>query len=170
MCCWPFYLQRGKGALERSVGPIGIGTIDCGATNNHDLTRTSTRAVIVQASNDYGGRTTAANDNAEASQYEACTVRAAPSVLVLFLGPRYGHDMTDAPDYLTPATPEDVALALEFALLHRGRKRMRHASELMAGIVAERLVEHLEQSGFVIMKKPPQIGGAAALGRGFQGR
>jgi hypothetical protein len=36
----------------------------------------------------------------------------------------------------------------------------------MARIVAERPVEHLERSGFVIMKKPP-IGGGATIGRGF---
>jgi len=35
----------------------------------------------------------------------------------------------------------------------------------MARIVADRRVEHLERSGFVIVKKPPSIGGAA-LGRG----
>jgi hypothetical protein len=35
-------------------------------------------------------------------------------------------------------------------------------------VVAKRLVEHLERSGFVVMKKPP-IGGAAALGRDFEG-
>ena len=33
-------------------------------------------------------------------------------------------------------------------------------------IVAKRLVEHLERSGFVIMKKPPSEGGAT-IGRGF---
>jgi hypothetical protein len=37
----------------------------------------------------------------------------------------------------------------------------------MAAITAERLVEHLERAGFVVMKKPPGIGGAA-LGRGFE--
>jgi len=36
----------------------------------------------------------------------------------------------------------------------------------MAEIVAKRLVEHLERAGFVVMKKPPQIGGTAALARG----
>jgi hypothetical protein len=36
----------------------------------------------------------------------------------------------------------------------------------MARIVAERPVEHLERSGFVIMKKPPSAGGAT-IGRGF---
>jgi hypothetical protein len=35
----------------------------------------------------------------------------------------------------------------------------------MAWIVAKRLMEHLEQSGFVVMKRPPNVG-AAALGRG----
>ncbi|MGD0642227.1 MAG: hypothetical protein ABSC22_15880 [Roseiarcus sp.] len=76
--------------------------------------------------------------------------------------------MTDAPDNLTPATQEDVARAIAFALLYRGRKRSRDANELMAGIVAERLVEHLERAGFVIMKRPPAVG-AAALGRGYEG-
>ncbi len=37
----------------------------------------------------------------------------------------------------------------------------------MAEIVARRLVEHLERAGFVIMKRPAEIG-AAALGRGFE--
>ena len=34
----------------------------------------------------------------------------------------------------------------------------------MAEIVAKRLVEDLERSGFVVMKKPP-IGGGATIGR-----
>ena len=38
------------------------------------------------------------------------------SVLVLFSAPRYGACMTDAPDRLTPAAPEDIADALAFAL------------------------------------------------------
>jgi predicted methyltransferase len=33
--------------------------------------------------------------------------------------------------------------------------------------IAKRLVEHLERTGFVVMKKPP-IGGASALGRGYE--
>jgi hypothetical protein len=37
----------------------------------------------------------------------------------------------------------------------------------MSEIVAKRQVEHLERSGFVVMKRPPDIGGAA-LGRGFE--
>jgi hypothetical protein len=76
--------------------------------------------------------------------------------------------MTDA-DRLTLATPEDLADALAFALRYSGRKRTYDAGEMMAGIVAKRLVEHLERCGFVVMKKPP-IGGGAAIGRGHDGR
>ena len=35
---------------------------------------------------------------------------------------------------------------------------------MMAAIVAKRLVEHLQRSGFVVMKRPPGVLGAAALG------
>ncbi len=38
----------------------------------------------------------------------------------------------------------------------------------MSVIVAERLVEHLERAGIVIMKEPPLCEGGA-LGRGFKG-
>jgi hypothetical protein len=44
---------------------------------------------------------------------------------------------------------------------------VHNADEIMARIVAKRLVEHLERSGFVMRKAP--IIGAAALGRGFEG-
>ena len=77
--------------------------------------------------------------------------------------------MSDDPSALSPAKFEDVADALAFALRFQGRKRVHNADELMSAIVAKRLVEHLERSGFVIMKTPP-IGGAAALGRGHGGR
>ena len=75
--------------------------------------------------------------------------------------------MSDRPDGLTPATADDVAAALALALRYRGRKRVHNANEIMA-VVAKRLVEHLERSGFVVMKGPVGVGGAA-LGRGFEG-
>ena len=59
--------------------------------------------------------------------------------------------------------------ARAFALRYRGCKRTHDAGEMMAAIVAKRLVEHIERSGFVVMKKPP-IGGGAAIGRGHDGR
>lgn len=77
--------------------------------------------------------------------------------------------MTDTPDSLTPATPDELADSLAFALLFDGRKRKRDADEFMARMVATRLVRYLEGAGFVVMKKPPAVG-ASALGRGFEGR
>ena len=41
-----------------------------------------------------------------------------------------------------------------FALRCSGRKRVHDADEVMARITAERLVEHLERSGYVVMHKP----------------
>ncbi len=76
--------------------------------------------------------------------------------------------MTGAPEPLTPAAPDDLAETLAFALRFDGRKRKHGAAEVMAGIVAKRLVEHLERAGFVVMKRPPTPG-AGALGRGHAG-
>ena len=73
--------------------------------------------------------------------------------------------MSDPTDALTPATAEDVASALAFALRFSGRKRVHNADELMSSIVAKRLAEHLERSGFVVMKRPP-IGGSTPAYRG----
>ena len=64
--------------------------------------------------------------------------------------------------------PVDLAGALAFALRFQGRKRTHNADEIMAEIVAHRLVEYLERAGFVVMKRPP-ISGGAALGQGFEG-
>lgn len=71
--------------------------------------------------------------------------------------------MLASDERLTPATADEVASALAFALRYSGRKRVSDAGEMMASIVAKRLVEHLQRSGFVVMQRPP-ISGAAALG------
>ena len=70
--------------------------------------------------------------------------------------------MTAPIDALSPATPQEIAETIAFALRYSGRKRVHDASETMAAIVAMRLVEHLTRSGFVVMKRPPTPG--AALG------
>jgi hypothetical protein len=88
----------------------------------------------------------------------------APSCSVLTDPPPWS--VPDA-DKLTPATADDVANALAFALRYQGRKRVHNADEITSDIVAKRLVEHLERSGFVVMKRPPAVG-AAALARGFR--
>jgi hypothetical protein len=56
---------------------------------------------------------------------------------------------------LIPVPADDVTDALAFALRFDGRKRTHAADELMARITAQRLVEHLERSGYIIMRRPP---------------
>jgi len=48
-------------------------------------------------------------------------------------------------DKLTPASTDDLADALALAQRFHGRKRVNNADEIMAEIVAKRLVEHLER-------------------------
>ena len=57
-------------------------------------------------------------------------------------------------DRLRPATQDEIAQTLSFALRYEGRKRVHHADDAMARITADRLVRHLERSGFVVMKQP----------------
>lgn len=54
------------------------------------------------------------------------------------------------------ANPADVMQALAFALRYRGRKRIDSAVETMARITAERLLDHLKASGFVVMQQSPK--------------
>jgi len=72
--------------------------------------------------------------------------------------------MADTPN-LRPATRDEIMQSLSFALRFNGRKRVHDADEIMARITAERLVEHLERSGYVVMHKPPlgQHGAAGNL-------
>jgi hypothetical protein len=65
--------------------------------------------------------------------------------------------MTDGASQLRPASAEEIATALSFALRDDGRKRVHDAADVMARITAERLVRHLQQSGFVIMKAPTAV-------------
>jgi len=47
--------------------------------------------------------------------------------------------------------------ALSFALRYDGRRRVHHADDLTARITADRLVQHLEALGFVVMRKPSAV-------------
>lgn len=64
--------------------------------------------------------------------------------------------MPETPN-LRPASPDEIAEALAFALRYDRRRRVYHADDMMARITAERLAEHLEASGFVVMKAPPAV-------------
>ena len=68
---------------------------------------------------------------------------------------RYRLPMPEQPTDLRPATGDEIAQALAFALQYDGRRRVHDGDGLAARIAADRLVRHLEQSGFVVMKKPP---------------
>jgi hypothetical protein len=81
-------------------------------------------------------------------------------VLDLFRAIGYPLAMSDANDKLTPVDPADLADAIAFALRYSGRKRVHHGDEYMAKIAAERIVRHLEDARFVVMRRPP-IGGSA---------
>ena len=55
---------------------------------------------------------------------------------------------------LRTTTADELQDSLSFALRYEGRKRVHQADDVMARITAERLVRHLEASGYVLMKKP----------------
>lgn len=64
--------------------------------------------------------------------------------------------MVANPSPFRPASADEIATALSFALRYQGRKRVFDADDAMARITAERLVQHLERAGFVIMKAAPR--------------
>ncbi len=58
---------------------------------------------------------------------------------------------------LREASVEEIVESLAFALRYEGRKRVNHADETMARITADRLVRHLAESGFVLMRRPDGV-------------
>jgi hypothetical protein len=56
---------------------------------------------------------------------------------------------------LSPASRRDVETCLSLGLTSGRAYQRSQAAEVTAQVVAERLVAQLEQSGFVIMRKPP---------------
>ncbi|MGA8444322.1 MAG: hypothetical protein WB766_03900, partial [Roseiarcus sp.] len=86
-------------------------------------------------------------------------------VLALFAFAGYRRRMPEPDDDLTPARAEDLRASIAFALTSDGRLAKTQSAELMASIVAERLIARLERDGFVIMRRPPAPG-AGAIARG----
>ena len=62
------------------------------------------------------------------------------------------------PRQLRPATLDEIAESLSVAFLYDGRRRVHHAGDMTARITARYLIEHLEGSGFVLMKRLPARG------------
>jgi hypothetical protein len=74
--------------------------------------------------------------------------------LICSISARIVLPMPDELD-LRPATPDEITAALSFALRYQGKRRVFDADDALGWITAERLVKHLQASGFVVMKKPP---------------
>ena len=66
---------------------------------------------------------------------------------------------------LRPATEEETADCLAHSLQYDGKRRITRGADLMARITAERQVEHLLRSGFVLMRRPP-LDAPSASGHG----
>jgi hypothetical protein len=67
---------------------------------------------------------------------------------------------------LREASVEEIVESLTFALRYEGRKRVFHADEAMARITADRLVRHMAESGFVLMRRGGgEAGSDAGVGR-----
>ena len=56
---------------------------------------------------------------------------------------------------LHPATAAELEETLSFALRYAGKRRVHTADDVMARVTAERLVQHLQQSGFVLLRRAP---------------
>jgi hypothetical protein len=69
-------------------------------------------------------------------------------------------------DKLTPAETSSTLSPSPFC--SAAENAFTTATTSMARIAADRIVRHLEQSGYVVMKRPPSAGGGA-IGRGFEG-
>ena len=54
---------------------------------------------------------------------------------------------------LHPATADELEESLSFALRYAGKKRVHTADDVMARVTAERLVQHLKRSGYVLMRR-----------------
>ena len=70
-------------------------------------------------------------------------------------------------DDLLAASNDELTAALVHGLTREGRKGWHRADDIMARIVAGELVDALDAAGFVIMQKPPELGGAQ-IGRGYE--
>lgn len=72
---------------------------------------------------------------------------------------------------LTPADDKDLVQSLTYALrFDRLGKRVSLHHEVMAHMAAERIVEALKLSGYVVMKGPPAQSAAEAHARALGGK
>jgi hypothetical protein len=63
-------------------------------------------------------------------------------------------DQSEAPGQLLPVDGLHLLATLSFALTHDSRLGKVQAADVMASIVAERIVDRLEAANFVVMRRP----------------
>jgi hypothetical protein len=78
-------------------------------------------------------------------------------VLVSFAHCDYRVLVSDLPEKVVPARRDDLIATLAFALTSDRRLARMHSAELQASIVAERIVDRLEASGYVVMQGSPTL-------------
>jgi hypothetical protein len=66
--------------------------------------------------------------------------------------------VSEPPEKLIPARRDDLIATLAFAVTRDSRLARMQSAELLASIVAERIVDRLEASGYVVMRGPPAPG------------
>jgi hypothetical protein len=62
--------------------------------------------------------------------------------------------MDEQPEELRPATREELAETIQFAMMHRDGKRIVEVKADAAKAMCDRVIELLRLSRFVIMKRP----------------
>jgi hypothetical protein len=65
--------------------------------------------------------------------------------------------MSEAPEKPIPARRDDLIATLAFAPTSDRRLARMQAAELLASIVAERIVDRLDASGYVVMQGSPTL-------------
>lgn len=63
-------------------------------------------------------------------------------------------DQSEAPERFLPVDRQHLVATLSFALTHDARLAKAQAADVMAAIVAERIVDRLEAANFVVMRRP----------------
>jgi hypothetical protein len=74
--------------------------------------------------------------------------------------------MTEPDPKLTIADPKDLSNSLSFALRFEGKRRYNDSDRFAADIIADRLVRHLDRSGYVVMRSH-HSGGTVRLPEGL---
>ena len=62
--------------------------------------------------------------------------------------------MTNQPEKLRPANRDDLLASIEFGMKFNRGKASNAAREVAASALARMVLEHLESSGYVVMKSP----------------